>query len=38
MHSPSASDFDRLAVEHDFVPVYRRLLSDSLTPVTAFDC
>ena len=36
MHSPSASDFDRLAVEHDFVPVYRRLLSDSLTPVTAF--
>ncbi|TWU08288.1 anthranilate synthase component I [Stieleria varia] len=36
MHSPSLSDFTRLAIENDFVPVYRRLLSDRLTPVTAF--
>ena len=36
MSSPSAADFERLAVEHDFVPVYRQLLSDTLTPVTAF--
>ncbi|NNE01117.1 MAG: anthranilate synthase component I [Pirellulaceae bacterium] len=36
MHSPIASDFESLAVAHDFVPVYRRLLSDTLTPVTAF--
>jgi anthranilate synthase component 1 len=36
MHTPLANDFARLAVEHDFVPVSRRLLSDTLTPVTAF--
>lgn len=36
MHTPLADDFASLAVEHDFVPVYRRLLSDTLTPVTAF--
>ena len=36
MHRPSAAEFNDLAVEHDFVPVYRRLLSDTLTPVTAF--
>ena len=36
MPSPASTEFDRLAVEHDFVPVYRRLLSDTLTPVTAF--
>ena len=36
MHTPHANDFAELAVEHDFVPVYRRLLSDTLTPVTAF--
>ena len=36
MHTPLADDFAKLAVEHDFVPVYRRLLSDTLTPVTAF--
>ena len=36
MHTPHADDFAGLAVEHDFVPVYRRLLSDTLTPVTAF--
>ena len=36
MHTPSAIEFADLAVAHDFVPVYRRLLSDTLTPVTAF--
>ncbi len=36
MHHPSADEFARLAREFDFVPVYRRLLSDALTPVTAF--
>ncbi len=36
---PSQPDFDRfreLARDHELVPVYRRLLSDSLTPVSAF--
>jgi anthranilate synthase component 1 len=36
MYSPPPSQFADLAVTHDFVPVYRRLLSDSLTPVSAF--
>lgn len=36
MHTPSEDHFANLAVDHDFVPVYRRLLSDTLTPVTAF--
>ena len=36
MHTPSEPGFSALAVDHDFVPVYRRLLSDTLTPVTAF--
>ncbi len=36
MHTPDETRFAGLAVEHDFVPVYRRLLSDTLTPVTAF--
>ncbi len=34
--TPSANDFTQLAVKYDFVPVFRRLLSDTLTPVTAF--
>lgn len=35
MHQPKPETFrDRNG--HDFVPVYRRLLSDALTPVTAF--
>ena len=33
---PDLSRFDRLAQQHRFVPVYRRLLSDSLTPLSAF--
>jgi anthranilate synthase component 1 len=36
MHLPDPQQFTSLALEHDFVPVYRRLLSDALTPVTAF--
>ena len=36
MHTPPTENFASLAVENDFVPVYRRLLSDTLTPVTAF--
>ena len=36
MHSPPETQFTDLAIEFDFVPVYRRLLSDALTPVTAF--
>lgn len=36
MHHPTPDEFAPLAVEHDFVPVYRQLLSDALTPVTAF--
>ncbi|TWU26966.1 Anthranilate synthase component 1 [Novipirellula galeiformis] len=36
MLTPQSADFDALSIQHDFVPVYRRLLSDSLTPVTAF--
>ena len=33
---PSFDQFQNLASEFDFVPVYRRLLSDHLTPVSAF--
>lgn len=36
IHTPPANDFAGLAIGHDFVPVFRRLLSDTLTPVTAF--
>jgi anthranilate synthase component 1 len=36
MHHPTPDEFASLAIEHDFVPIYRRLLSDALTPVTAF--
>ncbi len=35
-HAPDFESFQRLAAEHQLVPVYRRLLSDALTPVTAF--
>jgi anthranilate synthase component 1 len=33
---PDRARFDSLAQKHRFVPVYRRLLSDSLTPLSAF--
>ena len=36
IHHPTTDEFVALAIKHDFVPVYRRLLSDALTPVTAF--
>ena len=36
MHYPDFEEFQRLAGEAQLVAVYRRLLSDSLTPVTAF--
>ena len=35
-HLPDFDAFRRLAAGRKFVPVYRRLLSDALTPVTAF--
>ena len=36
MLTPDFTTFCEQAAEHDFVPVHRRLLSDALTPVTAF--
>src|SRR6187401_1165645 len=35
-HLPDFEAFQRLADGHKLVPVYRRLLSDALTPVSAF--
>jgi anthranilate synthase component 1 len=35
-HLPHFETFAQLAAEHDLVPVYRRLIGDSLTPVSAF--
>ena len=35
-HNPSFEHFCRLAAGADLVPVYRRLLGDTLTPVSAF--
>ncbi len=36
IHHPDFEQFSRLAADADLVPVYRRLVSDSLTPVSAF--
>ena len=36
MHYPDFATFSRLASGVHLVPVYRRLLGDSLTPVSAF--
>ena len=36
LHAPDYETFARLARQYDWVPVYRRLLCDSLTPVSAF--
>ena len=36
MHYPDLSTFRNLAKDHQLIPVYRRLVSDTLTPVTAF--
>jgi anthranilate synthase component I len=35
-HLPDLETFRQLARQHSLVPVYRRLVSDTLTPVTAF--
>ena len=35
-HLPSLDEFRQLARDHQLVPVYRRLISDTLTPVSAF--
>lgn len=35
-YAPDFATFQKLAVQNQLVPVYRRLLSDALTPVTAF--
>src|SRR4051794_37671592 len=35
-HLPDFAMFSKLAATADYVPVYRRLLSDVLTPVSAF--
>src|SRR2546423_1970913 len=34
---PDPDAFRELAKSHDLVPVYRQLLADHLTPVTAFE-
>ncbi len=35
-HSPTPTEFRQLAEQYTLVPVYRRLTSDTLTPVSAF--
>jgi anthranilate synthase component I len=35
-HFPDFATFSTLCATHDLIPVYRRLYSDTLTPVTAF--
>ena len=37
-HVPNLDEFRRLATQSRLVPVYRRLLSDTLTPVSAYCC
>src|SRR5712672_3645449 len=36
MHHPTFEEFAELARESNVVPVYRQLIGDTLTPVTAF--
>src|SRR5437867_12892753 len=36
MHRPALGEFLQLAKNHTLVPVYRQLVGDTLTPVTAF--
>lgn len=38
MHDPDLNAYLRLAPQYDYVPVYRRMLSDTHTPVSAFRC
>jgi anthranilate synthase component 1 len=35
-HRPTFDEFASLAAGHSVVPVYRRLIGDTLTPVSAF--
>ena len=35
-HYPDAATFEALSERFDLIPVYRRLYSDTMTPVTAF--
>jgi anthranilate synthase component 1 len=35
-HHPDLTTFRRLAEQYELIPVYRRMVSDTLTPVTAF--
>jgi len=35
-HQPSLPEFESLANQYEIIPVFRRLISDSLTPVSAF--
>ena len=35
-HLPDFPTFSRLCASHDLIPVYRRLYSDTMTPVIAF--
>jgi anthranilate synthase component 1 len=37
MHAPDLATFSELARQYTLVPVYRQLLGDTLTPVTAFQ-
>jgi len=37
-HQPDFAEFARVAAGHTLVPVYRQLVSDSLTPVSAYCC
>ncbi len=36
MYKPSRSEFKRLARQHDLIPVYREIIADAETPVSAF--
>ena len=36
MHSPSREDFLKLAHQGNLIPVYREILADMETPVSAF--
>jgi anthranilate synthase component 1 len=36
LYSPSFDDFTRLAKGHTLVPIFRRLIGDTLTPVSAY--
>jgi anthranilate synthase component I len=38
MHDPDLDSYLQQAEHYDYVPIFRRLLSDTHTPVTAFRC